>query len=261
MTDQVNRRLVSPAENRRYAGEAAEPGEAKKASLRDQLKFETLLEFADARRPRFQEVDGVDGDAAGAERAEGFLRSESARKEAAAAAPAGSRDADAEADEPDASAPLAAGGIFGLFGGMAGTLAAGAGAAAQPGAPAGVDLSPVRLAAEIAEAADALAVKKAGAADERSEILIDLKRDVLPETRVRIARDADGRQTLVEFTTRDQSVNQFLVSGQDGLRRQLAESLGGEVTVTVTYAREDRDGEADRRGRAPDWDVVETDAD
>lgn len=249
MTSEINRANFQPVDSTRYAGEVEDPGEKKKATLKDQLKFETLLEFADARKPRLEEEESP---LAAMKGRSSIGEAETADK-AALAEVLDDDEIDGEEAESGSGANAAPGGVFGLVGEMAARF----GKALEPSraAAAEADIARIKLVEAIGEAAEALAVKKSAGPGDASEVRIELKREILPDTSVRIARDPGGERMLVEFTTRDASANQFLLAGNEALRQQLAERFGGEVSVRVVYSGREREGEADQRGRSPDWDV------
>ncbi len=155
---------------------------------------------------------------------------------------------EAESENKNAGAGIAAApNPFQLLGQLSTTRTAGTvQSAARP------DFSRHELAARVVEAAEALAVR-VDAGQSESELKIEFKEELLPETSAVIRREVQGGKLTVEFTTENQSVNLFLSNSNASLRQQLVERFGCEVVVTVDYRprdqRDQRDGEADERGR------------
>ncbi len=130
-------------------------------------------------------------------------------------------------------------------------------AARTEGRTAGAALDRAELAARINEVAEALMVKKADPGAP-AEARLELKPELLPETSVRIVRDASVRWTMVEFSTPNARSNALLLDAAAGLKNQLSVSLGGEVVVRVDY-RDNTGYGSDERGRDPDWEILSRD--
>lgn len=90
-----------------------------------------------------------------------------------------------------------------------------------------------------------------------SEIRIQLSRDVLPDTEIRLVRSSDGMLT-VTLETQDATSFQTLVDAQNSLRTRLEQQEGMvRVNVTTGTGSEAEDGNPDRRSRGyvpPAWD-------
>jgi type III secretion system needle length determinant len=103
------------------------------------------------------------------------------------------------------------------------------------------------------EIADRILVAAPQPGDQRQEVRITLKEDVLPQTEIQIVRDGDS--LTVKLTTRNADANLFLSAHQAELKERLGQRLNIDINLSLEY--DQRDGRS--RGQRNLYEEMEGD--